>query len=184
MVLLVRDAESYKQIIEALDDILVKTRNAEWIGCQSSLLRPTTVLQIAFIEDVLSVTNGLCLLLQSVQKDFGAISRAVDSMLMILEEIKEDIDSIHLISFRQSEDIIERVSLIEMWSTVAGGMRKQSRIDASVARIKFHSSTINPFIDALMKEITYAFDLLELPVLTAFLKFDHVDLPESTSSEF
>ena len=50
--------------------------------------------------------------------------------------------------------------------------------------MEFHSSTINPFIDALMKEITYAFDLLELPELTAFLKLDPADLPESTSSEF
>ena len=47
-----------------------------------------------------------------------------------------------------------------------------------------HSSTINPFIDALMKEITYAFDLPELPVLAAFLKLDLADLPDSTSSEF
>ena len=28
------------------------------------------------------------------------------------------------------------------------------------------------------------FNLLELPVLTAFLQFDPADLPESTSSEF
>lgn len=35
-----------------------------------------------------------------------------------------------------------------------------------------------------MKEITYALDLLELPVLTAFLKLDPADLSESTLSEF
>ena len=34
-----------------------------------------------------------------------------------------------------------------------------------------------------MKEITYVFDLLELPLLPAFLKLDTADLPESTSSE-
>ena len=32
-----------------------------------------------------------------------------------------------------------------------------------------------------MKEVTYLFNLLELPLLTAFFK---LDLPESTSSEF
>ena len=51
-------------------------------------------------------------------------------MLMILEEIKEDVDSVLLKSFTQSEDITKRVSLNEMGSTVAGGTRKQSRIDA------------------------------------------------------
>ena len=35
-----------------------------------------------------------------------------------------------------------------------------------------------------MKEITYVFDLSELPVLTTFLEFDPADLPESTSPEF
>ena len=32
-----------------------------------------------------------------------------------------------------------------------------------------------------MKEITYAFDLLEVPLLPAFLKLDTADLPERTS---
>ena len=41
-----------------------------------------------------------------------------------------------------------------MRSTVASGTRKQSRIDASITRIEFHSLTINPFIGALMEEIT------------------------------
>ena len=35
-----------------------------------------------------------------------------------------------------------------------------------------------------MKEITYAFNLSELPVLTTFLELDLADLPESTSPEF
>ena len=164
-----RCRERYEQIIEALDDILVKNRNVEWIAYRSSLLKPTTAFQITFLEDVMSVTNGLCLLLQSDKKDFGAISRAVNSTLVILEEIKEDVDSIYFKSFKQSGDIIEKVSLIEMRITVAGGTRKQSRIDASITTTEFHSSAFNPYIDALMKEMTYAFDLSELPVLTAFL---------------
>ena len=32
------------------------------------------LLQITFLEDVLYVANGLCLLLQNDQKDLGAIS--------------------------------------------------------------------------------------------------------------
>ena len=113
------------------------------------------------------------------QERFQAIFRAATSMLTIPEEIKEHIDLIYLKSFKQSEDIIETASL-----TVVGGTKKESWIDASVTRIEFHSQTTHPFIDELMKEITYAFNLLELPVLTASLKLDPADLPESTSSEF
>ena len=155
----------YEQIIEALNDILVKNHNVELVGYRSSLLNSTTVFQIAFLEDVLSVTNGLCLL------------------LVILEEIKEDVDSIYFKSLKQSEDITERVLLIEMRSTVTSRTRKKSCIATSITRLEFHSSTINPFIDVLMEEITYGFDLSELPMLTTFLKLDP-DLPESTSSEF
>ena len=90
-----RCRERYEQIIEALDDILVKNRNVEWIAYRSSLPKPTTAFQITFLEDVMLVTNGLCLLLQSDKKDFGAISRAVNSTLVILEEIKEVVDSIY-----------------------------------------------------------------------------------------
>ena len=70
-----RCREFFEQIIETLEDILVK--------------------------------NRLCLLLQSGKKDFGAISKVVNSTLMILEEIKENVDPSHLKSFKQSEDIIE-----------------------------------------------------------------------------
>ena len=69
---------------KSLDDILVNNCNAEWIGYRSSLLKPTTVFQITFLEDVLLITNGLCLLLQSDKKDFAAISIAVNSTLVIL----------------------------------------------------------------------------------------------------
>ena len=131
--------ECYKQIIKVLDDILVKNCNAEWIGYWSFFFKPTTVLQITFLDDNLPVPNGLCLLLQIDKKDLGAISRAVNSTLVILEEIKEDVDSIHLKNCEQSEDIIERYFLIEMKSTVAGGTRRQSRINTSITRIEFHS---------------------------------------------
>ena len=68
-----RCKKHYEQIIKPLDDILVKNPNAEWIVYQSSLLKPTTVLQIMFLEDQL-VINGLCLLLQSNKKDFKQFS--------------------------------------------------------------------------------------------------------------
>ena len=63
-----RCRECYEPIMEALYDTLVKSCNGEWIDYQSSVLQPTTIFQITFLEDVFSITNGLCLLLQSEKK--------------------------------------------------------------------------------------------------------------------
>ena len=85
-----KDVESGNTpIIESMDDILAKRQNAEWIGYRPELLQPRTVLQITFLEDVLSVTNALCLLLQSDRKDFGAISRAVDTVSNVFNKQHE-----------------------------------------------------------------------------------------------
>ena len=43
---------------------------------------------------------------------------------------------------------------------------------------------MNPFINALMKEIKPASSLSELPVLTAFPKGDPAVLPETSWSDF
>ena len=67
-------------------------------------------------------------------------------MLVILEEIDSKV-------LNNLGGISERVLLIETRSTVAAGTRKQSRIEASFTSIEFHSSTMNPFINALMKDI-------------------------------
>ena len=64
----IRCRECYEPIMEALYDTLVKSCNGEWSDYRSSKLQPTTVLQITFLKDVFSITNGLCLLLQSEKK--------------------------------------------------------------------------------------------------------------------
>ena len=64
-------------IIEALDDIVSSKNNAELLAHRDMMLESQTVFQITFLEDVLSVTNALSLLLQSDHRDFAAISRYV-----------------------------------------------------------------------------------------------------------
>ena len=71
-----------------------------------------TIFQITFLDDVLSVTNALSLLLQSDVKDFAAISRIVSSTLQILEDIGNDFDSIYLKSFNKSAEIIEKIEIL------------------------------------------------------------------------
>ena len=89
-----------------------------------------TVFQITFLEDVLSVTNALSLLLQSDVKDFPSISCIVSSTLQTLEDIGNDFDSIHLKSFNKSAEIIEKIKSFEKQNIVSSQTRtKRSRQD-------------------------------------------------------
>ena len=77
----VRDyIERYVVIIEALDNVLIETekQKPEVEGCHAMLLQPNTIMQITLLDDVLSTTSALCLLLQSHKKDFGSVNRAVN----------------------------------------------------------------------------------------------------------
>ena len=120
-----RCREQYTQIIESMDDIRAKRQNAEWIGYRSELLQPT-VLQITFLEYVLCVTNALCFLLQSDRKDFGAISRAVDTVSNVLNNMRNNPESPHFKSFQQAPEIIKRMSNAGMKSTIAGSTSKMA----------------------------------------------------------
>ena len=63
-------------MLESLDDI-TNDPKAELIVIRDQLLQQNTIMQISFLEDVLSVTNVLSLVLQSNHKDFGSLRRSV-----------------------------------------------------------------------------------------------------------
>ena len=69
-----RVREQYEQIVLALDEIISKNSNSEWVSYRSNLLISSMVFQITFLEDILSVTNILCLILQSDRKDSATVS--------------------------------------------------------------------------------------------------------------
>ena len=68
--------EGYCIILESLDDI-TNDPKAELVVIRDQLLQQNTIMQISFLEDVLSVTNVLSLVLQSNHKDFGSLRRSV-----------------------------------------------------------------------------------------------------------
>lgn len=72
-----RCRERYVVVAESLDDVITQNPNPGWNGYRNALLQQVTVLEIAFLEDVLLTTNTLGLLLQSDKKDFGAVNRAI-----------------------------------------------------------------------------------------------------------
>ena len=60
--------ERHHIIIEVLGDIITTSSNPELVACRDALLETATVYQTTFLEDVLSVTYILPLLLQSDKK--------------------------------------------------------------------------------------------------------------------
>ena len=63
------------------------------------MLDSEILLQISILEDVLSITNTLSLVLQTDKKDFGAIRRAMNSTITNPTEMASNQTTIHPKSF-------------------------------------------------------------------------------------
>ena len=96
--------------------------------------------------------------------DFAAVSRAVKSPIAILEDIQNNVNSRHLQNF-QKDKTIQKLSSIEMHTTVSGTTRKKRKIDTVASTNGFHKKVIELFITALVAKISKAFNLSELLVL-------------------
>ena len=70
------------------------------------------------MEDFLSVTNILSLLLQSDRKNFSAIVQSVNMVIEILKNIGENIDTNHLKNFNNANKIIEKIEVYERQNIV------------------------------------------------------------------
>ena len=68
-----RCLKGYKEILGALYQVLVAKLNPEFGRYQTDLLELTTVLKLLILDDILTITSKLCLLLQPDHKDFRAI---------------------------------------------------------------------------------------------------------------
>ena len=73
------------------------------------------------MEDVLSVTNILSLLLQLDKKDFSTIAQPVTE---ILKNFGENIDTNYLKNFNNANEIIEKIKVYERQNIVSFGLRK------------------------------------------------------------
>ena len=68
-----RCLKGYEEILGALYQVLVAKLNPEFGRYQTDLLELTTVLKLLILDDILTITSKLCLLLQPDHKDFRAI---------------------------------------------------------------------------------------------------------------
>ena len=129
-----------------LDDIISKNHKPELIGYQLQLLDSKSLLQISFLEEVLSITNTLSLVLQADKKDFGVIRKAINSTITILTEMARDQNTIHLKSFNGKNEILMEMNTCTDCSIVAKGTHKMARIELTVEPNKFYSKICQPFL--------------------------------------
>ena len=78
------------------------------------------------LGDILLVTNILCLILQVDRKDFAAVSQAVKSTIAILEDIQNNVNSTNLQNLKKTNKIIQKLSTIEVHTSVSGTTRKKT----------------------------------------------------------
>ena len=120
-----RCRERYPVIIEALDDIISKDPKAETIGIRDQLLKPITLKRICFLEDVLTITNILSLVLQSDHKEFGALKRAISTTISHLKEMRDNPESNLLKIYKISNQVVETLSEYNQQLVVSHSTRKR-----------------------------------------------------------
>ena len=100
-----RCCERCTVIVDVLDDIISQNPKPELLGHQSLLVDSKTFLEIAFLEDVLSITKLLSLVLQTDKKDFGAIRKVMNSTI-IFTKMTSNWNTIHLKSFNSQNEVL------------------------------------------------------------------------------
>lgn len=120
-----RCRERYPLIIESLDDIIVKNPKAELIALRDQMLDGKMLLQICFLEDVLSITNILSRVLQSDHKEFGALRRAMIFTCTQLKQVRDNPNSPLLKSFNSYNEVLVKVNDYMKQNVVAHSTRKR-----------------------------------------------------------
>ena len=164
-----RCIERYVVIIEALDNVLTETekQKPEVESYHATLLQLNKIMQIALLDDVLSTTSALCLLLQSDKKDFGAVNRAVNFTVSRLENITADKNADIFGSFKKSSDLIDRANSFNKQPLTLFQTLKRSLICSENEVNDFCHKTAITFLKASIKKIRDTFNLDNLPVLLA-----------------
>ena len=121
---------------------------------------------------MLSVTNILSLLKLSDKKDFSAASRSRNTILGTLKVMGESKETRYLKNFNKADEIIQKIENYQKQNIVSSGIRKRQKQDHNLSKGDFHTTVLKHFINALIKEMKGAFNILNLPVLNAFLKPD------------
>ena len=140
-----RCRERYRIILGSLDDIKTRNPRPELIGYCDEMLNAQTASQITFLEDVLTVTNILSLVLQSDHKDFGAVRSTLSTTLATLNDM-QNISSVHLKSFHAYQDVLSQIESFTKQNIPVKHTRKKLRIDHSISFEEFHENIDKSFL--------------------------------------
>ena len=142
-----RCRERYGMILGSLDDIITRNPRPELIGYRDEMLNAQTVLQITFLEDVLTITNILtCATVQlqrfqSSQQDMLFFS----TTLTTLNDM-QNISSVHLKSFSAYQDVLSQTESFAKQNILAKHTRKKLRIDHLISIKEFHENIGKSFL--------------------------------------
>ena len=109
------------------------------------MLNAQIVLQITFLEDVLTVTNTLSLVLQSDRNDFRAVRRTLSTTLTTLNDM-QNISNVHLKSFLAYQDVLSQIESFAKQNIPAKHTRKKLRIDHLISIEEFHENIGKSFL--------------------------------------
>ena len=124
------------------------------------------------------LSQTLSLVLQADRKDFGAVQRALNTTLEMLQDISKTRESKHLKSSQISAEIINQLNDFEEQNVISRGTRKRERVENSITAAEFHTQIIKPFLLALIDEIKDAFDMSSIAPVEALLSIDPGSIPD------
>ena len=142
-----RFREKYRMILGSLDNMIPRNTGPELISYCDEMLNAQTVLQITFLEDVLTITNILtCATVQlqrfqSSQQDMLFFS----TTLTTLNDM-QNISSVHLKSFSAYQDVLSQTESFAKQNILAKHTRKKLRIDHLISIKEFHENIGKSFL--------------------------------------
>ena len=141
-----RCREKYRMIsLGSLDGIITRTPRPRLIGYCDEILNAQTVLQITFLEDVLTVMNILSLVLQYDHKDFGAVRCTLLTTLATLNDM-QNISSVHLKSFCAYQDVLSQIESFVKQNIPVKHTRKKLKVNHLISIEEFHENIGKSFL--------------------------------------
>ena len=159
-----RVLDRFKTLVAALDEIYLRKSEPAVRGLRDDLVKPKTIVTLCFLADILKSTNILQTVLQDARLNFLQIPQSHEK-----SENPKEPKGCYFGRLQEFLDIAAR----------SAGGRYNTRSYEEFEVTSFEINTIHLFLQALVKEITEAFNIPDQ--LKGFTSIDTVSIP--TKSE-
>ena len=147
-----RVLDRFETLVAALDEIYLRKSEPAVRGLRDDLVKPKTITTLCFLADILKSTNILQTVLQGARLNFLQIPQSVDRLVTTLHEKSENPKEPKGCYFGRLQEFLD------IAARSAGG-RYNTRSYEEFDVTSFEINTIHPFLQALVKEITEAFNI-------------------------